>query len=191
MSTPAGWYKDIHVTGGERYWDGERWTEQQRDGEGRVPIAQPQPKAAAGWYDDPDLVSTRRYWNGEKWTEHRQEKSTTKAPESATATSGAAPKWIVRGVGIIVVLVAIWVVVGGGWQTITGGTTVNATDLEDSIELDLAVKGVAGVDDLECDDPGRVQRGDRTFCEGTNGKGESVTIQVTFQSDGGYVWETY
>lgn len=32
----AGWYPDTEVPGGERYWDGEHWTAQRRDGHGRV-----------------------------------------------------------------------------------------------------------------------------------------------------------
>lgn len=27
MGTPAGWYADPDVKGGQRYWDGHNWTE--------------------------------------------------------------------------------------------------------------------------------------------------------------------
>jgi hypothetical protein len=51
MSTPAGWYPDAHATGGERYWDGQTWTDQRRDGQGRVPIPQPRdlPEEQPSW----------------------------------------------------------------------------------------------------------------------------------------------
>lgn len=47
-----GWYADVQIPGGERYWDGQQWTDQRRDGEGRVPVPVPASafgKPKAGW----------------------------------------------------------------------------------------------------------------------------------------------
>ena len=66
----ADWYPDTKVPGGERYWDGDGWTEQRRNRRGVVPGGTP----AAGWYPDPTMTNTRRYWDGERWTrwEHQR-----------------------------------------------------------------------------------------------------------------------
>jgi len=43
--TPAGWYADIQVPGGERWWDGTQWTDYRR--QAGAPAAPAQPAAAA------------------------------------------------------------------------------------------------------------------------------------------------
>jgi len=43
MTTPAGWYLDPDGTGGQRYWNGESWTEH------RAPAAVEAPPGSAHW----------------------------------------------------------------------------------------------------------------------------------------------
>jgi hypothetical protein len=53
QSPRAGWYPDTKVAGGQRYWDGERWTNQRRP----TPLPAPvrvAPAKRRGW-------STRTY----------------------------------------------------------------------------------------------------------------------------------
>jgi hypothetical protein len=86
----AGWYDDPEVPGGERYWDGSKWTDQRRPPERPdeppppeppppeppppepPPPEPPTPAAAAGWYDDPEVPGDERYWDGSKWTGQRR-----------------------------------------------------------------------------------------------------------------------
>jgi len=53
---PEGWYDDPDDKGRERYWDGQRWTEDTRE------------KYPPGWYDDPKRFGAERYWDGSGWT---------------------------------------------------------------------------------------------------------------------------
>jgi hypothetical protein len=57
-----GWYPDPDVLGGQRYWDGSRWTDQ------TVPPAPAGPPP--GWYPDPYGGTDQRYWDGGQWTDH-------------------------------------------------------------------------------------------------------------------------
>ena len=54
---------------------------------------------------------------------------------------------------------------------------------------DLAEQDVPGVT-LECDDPGDVEKGDITYCRGADEDGNKITLNATFDGDGGYSWET-
>ena len=62
-------------------------------------------------------------------------------------------------------------------------------DLEVVIISDLAEQDVPGVT-LECDDPGDVEKGDITYCRGADEDGNKITLNATFDGDGGYSWET-
>jgi hypothetical protein len=75
---PPGWYDSQH--GGQRYWDGEHWTDQRRESavalateeaattdETATPAASP----PASWYPDAENPGGQRYWDGEHWTEQR------------------------------------------------------------------------------------------------------------------------
>ena len=64
---PAGWYPDPTNPGGQRYWDGQRWTEQA--------AAAPAPTPPPGWYPDPRGGEQQRYWDGSAWTERTQAKA--------------------------------------------------------------------------------------------------------------------
>ena len=88
-------------------------------------------KPGAGWYDDPSMVNTRRYWDGQAWTEHRQEKplGPPSAPVPGDATTAGSsgsgiPRWAIRGFGVIIVLLMLWLFVGNGWTVITGGYVI-------------------------------------------------------------------
>lgn len=90
MSTPApGWYKDPGGSDGQRYWDGQAWTDELRPRDAQpsrshpTPPAQPttapahppaQPAGPAeqppGWYPDPWDPQQQRAWDGQRWTEH-------------------------------------------------------------------------------------------------------------------------
>lgn len=146
----------------------------------------------AGWYDDPSLVNTRRYWDGQKWTEHRQEKPSSPTPPvlPPTNASSGVPKWAVTGFGLLLAVVALWLFVGNGWQTITGsGTTIDVDEMTSQIQTDLASQDFPGFT-LTCDDPGEVTKGDVTYCRGKNKQGIPVSIKVTFDDDGAYSWES-
>ncbi len=76
----AGWYGDPEVPGGERYWDGSKWTDRRQPPErpDEPPAPEPpapeppRPAAAAGWHDDPKVPGGERYWDGSKWTDQRR-----------------------------------------------------------------------------------------------------------------------
>lgn len=134
MSTPAGWYPDAEVTGGERWWDGTRWSYQRRP---------------AATYAGPDrLVADRIRWG-----------------------KGLA------GLAVAAVGAAVY-------YFLTGGTEVDGADLARDISNSIETHGGPSLD-LTCDNPGRVSRGDVTFC-----RGDGVLIRVTFNSDGRYAYET-
>jgi hypothetical protein len=59
-SYPQGWYDDPDNQDRERYWDGERWTDDIRQ------------KFQPGWYEDPKRFGSERYWNGSAWTDERR-----------------------------------------------------------------------------------------------------------------------
>ena len=45
--TPPGWYRDPHGAG-QRYWDGQQWTEQRAPAPQQQPMYQPPPKKSGG-----------------------------------------------------------------------------------------------------------------------------------------------
>ena len=59
MDAQPGWY-DAGVSGRQRWWDGQRWTEHERSAVGSSP----------GWYAVPG-GSDLRWWEGRYWTEFR------------------------------------------------------------------------------------------------------------------------
>lgn len=148
-TTPsAGWYADAQVPGGERYWDGQEWTAQRRDGAGRVP--------------PPPIM----------------------APPTKTT---AAVSWVVRVVGgilVAVVAVAIINVVLG----FVRGTSVDGDSMELDIDIALMNRGVDGAD-INCSSIDHVEQGDVAICEGKDGAGHPISVKVTFNSDGSYVWQ--
>jgi hypothetical protein len=62
---PAGWYPNPANPTGYRFWDGERWTEQEIS---RV--------ADAGWHPDPSNPGGQRYWDGRTWTDRTRGSAT-------------------------------------------------------------------------------------------------------------------
>jgi hypothetical protein len=96
VAAPADWYPDPDVRYLQRYWDGERWTddvaplppEPSADSERSTEEARPKPDtrssgdddegneggvAAPGWYTDPDETHLQRYWDGAEWTDWTDE----------------------------------------------------------------------------------------------------------------------
>jgi hypothetical protein len=98
QKAPAGWYD--YDGGEQRFWDGERWTEERRASPVTSPAAEEDamegqtesvvkstPQSAMpppGWYEDPD-GSGQRWWDGTQWTAHRK------------ATQGGVPIEVSRG----------------------------------------------------------------------------------------------
>jgi len=60
MSAQAGWYADAEREGGQRYWDGSRWTDH------RIPHTTDAPPA---YYPSPDGSAAWSYWNGSAWAQ--------------------------------------------------------------------------------------------------------------------------
>jgi hypothetical protein len=184
MSTPEGWYPDTQVAGGERYWDGTAWTDQRR-----AKAVAPKATPAAGWYDDPKLVNTRRYWDGDKWTEHRQEKTQHAAVAPPVGSTSMWKRPLTFGGAIVVAFLAIWFLYGGGRELLWGGETPSPTDMAADIESGLSDQGLKDAILVCSGYPDQVDAGDTTICEGTTTDGTKVSVLVTFNSDGGYVWQ--
>lgn len=71
-----------------------------------------------------------------------------------------------------------------------GNESLSAVDLEVAIIDDLSEQGVRTTE-LDCAEPGdAVAAGDRTVCRGEARNGTPLLIEVTFNSDGSYVWKT-
>ena len=91
LGVPHGWYDDPWVPGGQRWWDGQAWTELAQAPVAvpdHAPVAEPDPVPLAeveqvqvadtaddlsgglpaGWYVDANGES--RWWDGDSWTEH-------------------------------------------------------------------------------------------------------------------------
>lgn len=60
----AGWYPNPEGEG-QRFWDGDQWTDQYRP--------------AAGWYPNPEGEG-ERYWNGGEWTDNFRQPKTQESP---------------------------------------------------------------------------------------------------------------
>ncbi len=57
----------------------------------------------AGWYPTPD--GRQRYWDGSQWTEQYAPASDAAGPGAATAKKGGALKWVLLGIGLVMVLI--------------------------------------------------------------------------------------
>ena len=91
LGVPHGWYDDPWVPGGQRWWDGQAWTEHAQAPVAEpdhAPVAEPDPVPLAeveqvqvadtaddlsgglpaGWYVEANGES--RWWDGDSWTEH-------------------------------------------------------------------------------------------------------------------------
>jgi Protein of unknown function (DUF2510) len=77
---PAGWHPDPDGEGGERYWDGERWTTQRR---GKPPTNDPEPSPAV------HLATCRKYRNRHAEGPEQKERET---EESERAEQGDLPR---------------------------------------------------------------------------------------------------
>lgn len=65
----AGWYPDPDQPRGQRYWDGEQWTDYKVDYPS--PASDNSPTGIGhkpGWYDAPDQENSQRFWDGDQWT---------------------------------------------------------------------------------------------------------------------------
>lgn len=92
---------------------------------------------------------------------------------------------------IILATVALRVMYGGDSSGGGSSTSYDPDDMANDIELGLIKKGVT-VNDLTCSaaGSGSAHQGDVTVCDGTDSDGNDVSVKVTFNSDGSYVWET-
>jgi hypothetical protein len=93
---PADWYPDPDAKVLQRYWDGERWTDDvaplppapSADAELLANEVEAKPDtrpsnddgagseggvAEPGWYTDPDETHLQRYWDGAEWTDWTDE----------------------------------------------------------------------------------------------------------------------
>ena len=107
---------------------------------------------------------------------------------TAGSSGSGIPRWAIRGFGVIIVLLMLWLFVGNGWTVITGGYVIDQAELEDEVTIYLE-EDDEGKYVVTCDEPGRVQPGDRGFCQGTASDGREYQVEVTYQSNGGYVME--
>jgi hypothetical protein len=120
MTTPAGWYSDPDGTGGQRYWNGESWTEHRTPGAGApmmAPVA-PAPTAKKSGTDPKVLIGigaavvvligvvvaavilTITTKTGEDSVTHKPaEASGTSAPASESAEPSAVEETQAAGVG--------------------------------------------------------------------------------------------
>jgi Protein of unknown function (DUF2510) len=57
-----GWYPNPDASGGQRYWDGNRWTDQT--------VAPAPAGPPPGWYPDPYGGIHQRYWDGVEWSDY-------------------------------------------------------------------------------------------------------------------------
>lgn len=143
-------------------------------------------QASAGWYDDPEMVNTRRYWDGAQWTEHRQEGATRSASPSV-ASGSSFWRWV-GGIAVAIVIAVVVLSVLYGRGILGGGVQYDPDEMASEIQSALEERGVVA-SDLTCSDIGTAHQGDVSICEGTTDKGgDDVSVSVTFNSDGSYVW---
>ena len=57
----AGWYPDPTGKPGQKYWDGQAWTD--------IPAPEIPATPKAGWYPDPTDKPGQKYWDGQAWTD--------------------------------------------------------------------------------------------------------------------------
>lgn len=133
----------------------------------------------AGWYPDTEATGGERWWDGSQWSHQRRPA----ANPVVTPTRSMRPLVlkVLTGVGLALVVAAIYFS-ANGWPW--SGRAVDPDKLASRISEDIAAKG-GPTYDLACDDIGSVSEGDVTFC-----RASGVLVRVTFNSSGGYAYES-
>ena len=92
------------------------------------------------------------------------------------------------GGAVLVVLFAAWLF-SGGYNTLIGGSqTIDTDAMAIDIETSLEAKGLTNVK-LDCSPvDGAVKQGDQTVCSGSAKDAPELSVLVTFNSDGSYIW---
>lgn len=90
---PAGWYPNPDDPDSQRYWDGQKWTND------------PTP---AGWYPDTTMPGTHRYWNGQEWSDHVAPAAGADGKKQTSVFTQAR----VIALGILMAVGILWVLVG-------------------------------------------------------------------------------
>jgi Protein of unknown function (DUF2510) len=124
---PAGWYPDPTGKPGQKYWDGQAWTD--------IPAPEIPATPKAGWYPDPSGKHGQMYWDGEGWhttgaVPPKQRTRIRIQPTKANLIKG------IVGVGLLVWLVAYNVPGFMGWvhkhQHPSGGTAQTSVTVDSS-----------------------------------------------------------
>lgn len=141
----------------------------------------------AGWYPNPEPGGEgMRWWDGQRWTD-------APAPTGAgqvVPSQSARWKSIALGVGLLVAALIALPRLTDFIQDLGSSGSVTAADLETEIRAGLREQGIR-MSSLDCVEPGAAaSAGDQTACNGETRRGVPVSISVTFNSDGSYVWET-
>lgn len=95
---PAGWYGDTRVPGQERYWDGQRWTEQARDVPAASQMMSPPPPGAPGKPRNPGLlllwifITVNVYWV--YWLYQTYKEVRRRAPQATRITPAQAAGFV-------------------------------------------------------------------------------------------------
>lgn len=125
---------------------------------------QGKPKAAAGWYAHPSQQAMSRYWDGQRWTDQLRPAAPGQVPPPSSQPSVAkVAVWAKAhprvAIGIVVVLLVV--IVGGVFGSEEDDPDDQASDGNDSAQIDAAAKSdkptadgskpdEAAADDTEC-----------------------------------------